>query len=116
MGLLSGEGSNGNQHSGVNGACVVEEGAQDLLDVFGVFGVEGKKGVGGRSILSGGTVRGFLPCVWSVLWAGWCRMVEALEGTFNVPRDGDVDCAIGVVPCKCKSTILRASPIFTYSV
>jgi len=39
IGLLSGESTKGHQHSQINGTCIVEEGTNDLLNVFVVSSI-----------------------------------------------------------------------------
>jgi hypothetical protein len=43
-----------------------------------------------------------------MLGSGRSGMLEALEGTFDKPRDGNVNSAIGVVPIVGQATILCA--------
>ena len=92
--MSSGEGAEGDEHGVVYGSCVVEEDADDFLESFCFFFVEAF----GCVELDVGSVIGLDPVVWGVFWFGWCRMFEALEGSFYVAWHGYVASPVCVVP------------------
>jgi hypothetical protein len=61
---------------------IVEEHAQDFLDVFAVGGIKRRSGVGHWCVLGFGTIVGFLPWVGRSLRAGRREILEALQGSF----------------------------------
>ena len=87
-----------------------------MLDMIGVGSIKGGRVVSCWGILGFGAIGGFQPGVWSMLWARCRRVFEALEGTFDVPWNGDVDAVVVVVPVDLEATEARASPIFTRNI
>jgi len=82
-----------------------------LLDMIGVGSIKGRRIVGFWGILGLGAIGGFQPGVWSMLWTRCRRVFEALEGTFDVPWNGDVNNAVVIVPVNLEATEMRAGPI-----
>jgi hypothetical protein len=56
-------GAKGNEHGGVNGMCIVEEGANNFLDLGQVSMWEAGSSVGRRSELGWSTIVRRIPCV-----------------------------------------------------
>ena len=72
LGLFCGDGTDGDESSGVNGTGVEEGGASDGLDSVDAGFVEEGRIVGGGSELGAAAVHGFLPVVRCVLGTiGW---------------------------------------------
>jgi hypothetical protein len=46
FGLLGGNGADGSEHRGINGASMKEEGAEDFLHSFGVSGIWETRSIG----------------------------------------------------------------------
>ena len=53
-----------------------------------------------------------MPGMGSMLGTCWGRMAEALEGTVDVPWNGDVNSVVGIVPINGEATVAVTGPIF----
>ena len=92
------KGSKGNKHGGVDGASIVEDGANDFLESSEARGIKEGSSVGRLGELSGCAIGRSGPGMWRVLGtAGWL-MLEFEESFFNVARHGHVDSACCVIP------------------
>ena len=98
--LGSSKGAKSNEHGGVDSTCIVEEGADDLLDALETSRSKGGGGVMEWEELDSGTVVGSNPVVGRMFGAGWHGMLETVEGGGQVVRHGDVTCSICVIPCQ----------------
>jgi hypothetical protein len=108
---LRGDGADSSKHGGINGAGIEKEGAEDFLDTFGVFGIEGRRGISQRGILCFGTILRLDPGMRRKLRPTWCCMFKALEGSFDVARDGNIAGAVNIVESKGETAILFGVPI-----
>jgi hypothetical protein len=82
-GLLGGNVFDCSEHGGINSGGIIQEGAEDFLDVLGVSGIKSQGGVGVECILDLVSVTWFLPCMWQMLgfcWGGWenCCSTQAM--------------------------------------
>ena len=108
IGLLRGNGAERGEHSEVNGARIIKEGAHDFLDEFLALRIEewGRVVVGGE--LLGGAILGFDVLVRLVLGFAGPGVIEALEGFRDVVEHGDVDAAVVVVPVQIEAEVALA--------
>jgi hypothetical protein len=103
------DGIEGDEHGGVNSTGVVEERADNLLDVLDVGGREKGLIVRFRGILNAGAVDGPGPLVRCVLAARGWRMLEFVECRGNIVWHGEINGAIGVVPVECEAAVEAAA-------
>ena len=111
VGLLGGYFTKGDKHGEIKGDGDVKEGSDNLLDFL--FVGARKWGfvvvIGGKLGLL--TVGRFGPFVGSVMFAMWMAMLELVEGMLDVPRHGDVNMSILVVPNKREAQELGAGEV-----
>ena len=112
VGLCRSEGSQRHKHGGIDSARVVEERADDVLEMAESRGVEGRGCVVELGVLDGSPVgwgnlgmrgRKLRPRRWDV--------EKFDESAFDVPRHGDVDGAGLIVPKEGEPAVQRACPI-----
>jgi len=102
-----------NEPGWVDSACVVQEDANDFLNATASGRVKLSSGVRIRDILNFGAVVRLGPGMGGMLWAHWVGMVELLQGTFNVPRHGHINCALVVIPGERKAAVLGGVPVLS---
>ena len=112
---MGGDGADGGQHGVVDGSSIIEESAQNFLDTGGFRCIEHRSVVMRGVLLSGPIVRRS-PLVGGMFRSFWFRMLQAMEGTFNVARHGNVYRAIGVVPFEGEAYIAFTQPILADAV
>ncbi len=78
-----------------------------------VSGRERSGGVRVRAVLDLGAIRGALPGMGGMFRVLGMGVPKAQKGPFNVPRHGDIDSAIDVIPMQGKSTIAGGIPILS---
>lgn len=110
-GLGRGERAEGDEHGGVNGAGVEEEGADDCLESSDFGSVKFGGGVFFFGELGRGTVERLGPGRGSMLGAAFGRMFETSEGFGDVAGHGEIDSAGFVVPFERDATVEGAGPI-----
>ncbi len=111
FGLGGGKGTEADKHGGVNGAGVVQEGADDFLEASFVGRVHWWRVVGRSGELGLGAVVGARPSVGGVLRPSGRGVGETLEGFFDVAGHGDVESACRIVPVEGEAEILGAGPV-----
>lgn len=111
FGLCRGKSAEGYEKSGVDGASVIQEGANNFLESGDASGVEGSGGVFVFRKLRSGAVGGFDPSVRRMLWTGRCRMMEFVEGIGDVSGHGEIDGAVDIVPGEGDAAVDAAGPI-----
>jgi hypothetical protein len=110
FGLGGGNGTESDQHGGVNGAGIVEESADDFLDAMEVRGWERSGGVGRWGELDGDAIAGRDPGVGRVLGTGRKGVLEAFEGLLHIAGHGAVTGARVVIPVKAEAKVESAVP------
>jgi hypothetical protein len=88
----------GYMHSAVDGPCIEQEGANDLLEAVDAVGIQRQGGVLRVGILYFGAICWCHPSMRRVLWLCWDRVGESLECFLNVPRHRCSDMYICIVP------------------
>ena len=101
----------GDQHGGVDGAGVVEQGADDLLKACDAGSSKWCRGIGGCNKLRGGAINRARPGIRGVLRSRRRGVTETGKCLGDVARHRQVDGACGVIPRKRETAILGASPI-----
>ena len=104
LGLLTGKVIDGVHHGRVNSSGIKEKSATDLLQGFMLLGSHGY-GVCLFGILDTAAIYGGLPRGRAMHRLFWWGMLEAEEGFFDVAWDGQVHCAVVVVPMQMYTTI-----------
>ena len=110
-GLGRGQGAEGYQHGTVNGAGIVKEGAQYLLETEFAGRIKRWRGIGGHGELRGGSIGGGSPWVWCMDWFGWGRVLETVECFGDVSWHGELDGSGGVIPVESEPAIFGAGPV-----
>ena len=111
IGLSSGKVAQGHKKEAIHRKGIVEEGANNGLDVIDVTGSE-----------FGGHIRWGCPlCCGTIDWAdplggrahraGGSGMLELVKGLGNVIRHGDVDVAMGVIPGNGEAKVRCTGPV-----
>ena len=110
VGLGAGEGAEGDEQSGVDGASVVEKSTDDFLKTGDAGGGEASGEVGWRGELCVFAVDGSCPGMGRVLWPDCWGFLEFQECFFDVAGHGQVDGAGCVVPFECHAEVAFAGP------
>ena len=75
LGLLGADSAESGKEFVVDGPCIVQEGANNTLNLFDAFVVEGRTGVDIREELFPSTIDDFAMCMWGMLRAAWFWMI-----------------------------------------
>jgi hypothetical protein len=103
--LGGGEGAKGDQHGGVDSACVIEDkGANDFQEPCARGQEEWGGDVGGCGKLDGHAVRGRYPGMGSMLCSGCGDVLKSSKSAGDVARHGNVDMAHGEVPSESEAS------------
>ena len=109
--LLGGERAESDEHGAVDGAGVVEEGANNVLEMCERFRVEAGGRVGVRSVLDGGAVGGRVPVMRRVVGTCGGRVKKLVDGVGDIAGHGEIDGAGGVVPFEVETAVEGALPV-----
>jgi hypothetical protein len=104
------ESAKGNEHGGVDGASVIEEGANDFLESSEARGFEWCSGVLKLGELSAFAIGRSIPGMWRVLGTAGGLMLKFEECFFDVARHGHVGRARCVVPLEGHAEEVLARP------
>ena len=111
VGLSGSEGTERNEHGGVDGTGILAESADDLLESRDGGLVERGGVVGFGSELSWDSIVRFEPGMGRMLGTRGFWMLEALKGFGNIAGHGEVGSALTVVPLQGETNVLGTGPV-----
>ena len=111
LGLSGCESAECNQYGRVDGACVIQEGANNFLEAGDAGRVQRGRVIRWGWQLSGSSIVGGGPCMRGMLSSGAGSVLEFCKGFLDVAGHRIVDSAGFVIPLESEATVQGAGPI-----
>jgi hypothetical protein len=111
FGLFGCDGAESHQHGAVDGASIEKKVSYNFLNAREFrWGKDGGV-VKIRCRLRVFSLLGPLPSMWIMLGSAMGVMLETVQCFFHVFWHGNVDCAMGAIPCQGHSEVERSAPV-----
>jgi hypothetical protein len=111
LGLFCRNGANGGERGHIDGAGIVQCRPDDTLDSRALILVEWWRVVGWSGELGLFAVDWCVPRVWCKFGSVRFRVLELMQGAFDVAGHGQVDCSVQVVPLERYTEVELGLPV-----